>query len=164
MVTTRLTIRSLAPEDNAAVAAIIRQVMTEFHCTGENYSITDPEIDDMYQAYNDDYSAFFVVVNEQNEPVGCGGLGPLAGGPAGTCELRKMYLMPSARGRGAGKQLLHRCLEKARELGYRQMYLETVERMVTANALYQQAGFLRLSTPMGNTGHTACEAWYLLVF
>ena len=43
-----LSLRSITPDDNAAVARIIRTVMPEFNCVGEGFSINDPELRDMY--------------------------------------------------------------------------------------------------------------------
>ncbi len=154
-------IRPITKPDNPSVAAIIRQVMTEYETVGPGYSINDPEVDHMFEAYDPANSAFFVVeVNGQVQ--GCGGIGPLVGAPPSVCELKKMYFLPGLRGRGLGKQLLNRCLNAARALGYWQCYLETVVRMQEANRLYQKMGFRLLDQPLGNTGHNACEAYYLL--
>ncbi|MCB9293557.1 MAG: MarR family transcriptional regulator [Lewinellaceae bacterium] len=155
------TLRPVQPGDNKKVARIIRQVMTEFGTVGEGYSIMDPEVDGMYEAYRNPRSAFFVI-ERQGEVLGCGGIGPLAGGDEQTCELKKMYFLPELRGMGWGKRLALHCLGKARELGYRLCYLETVERMWQANKLYQRLGFKRLDAPLGSTGHSGCEAFYAL--
>ena len=154
-------LRSIQPGDNGPVARIIRQVMAEFGAVGEGYSIMDPEVDAMYEAYNNPRSGFFVV-ERQDEILGCGGVGPLAEGDKDTCELKKMYFLPELRGLGWGKRLASHCLEHARQLGYRQCYLETVDRMWQANRLYRQLGFERLENPLGCTGHSACEAYYAL--
>jgi putative acetyltransferase len=154
-------IRPIRPEDDAAVAAIIREVMASFGATGPGYSSSDAEVDAMSAAYDGARAAFFVV--ELDDTVaGCGGIGPLAGADAGTCELRKMYLMPLARGRGIGRALLQRCLEAARGRGYRRCYLETLSSMEAAQRLYQQAGFRLLEAPLGATGHSGCSRHYLL--
>lgn len=152
-------IRPIQPGDNPAVAAIIRQVMTEFSCVGEGYSILDPEVDKMYEAYHNERSVFYVVVKD-GEPVGCGGIAPLAGGDPEVCELRKMYYLPALRGQGLGTRLLRGCMNEARRLGFKYMYLETVDRMSAANHLYQKAGFIRLEKPMGATGHDSCDRFY----
>jgi len=89
-------------------------------------------------------------------------VGPLAGGEEGVCELRKMYFLPAARGLGAGKALLARCIEEARARGYRRMYLETLTGMDAAQRLYERFGFTKLAAPLGATGHFGCDRWYAL--
>jgi len=104
-----LKLREIQAADNAAMAEVIRTVMPEFDCVGEGFSITDPEVDDMSGAYTAEGSAFFVVTtggaagaaNADEKAVLLGGAGfaPLTGGDGTICELRKMYLLPAARGR-----------------------------------------------------------------
>lgn len=151
-------IRKIRPSDNPAVARIIRQVMTEYGAVGEGYSIQDPEVDDMFNAYPEPHSIFFVISREKRV-LGCGGIGPLTGGAAKTCELRKMYFLPELRGTGMGTRLLNQCLDSARELGYQTCYLETLDSMVHARHLYSKHGFKALKAPMGQTGHSKCDAW-----
>lgn len=154
-------IRLIERSDEPLVAQIIRQVMTEFACVGEGYSISDPEVDQMYTAYQGDKAAFFVI-EHQGQVMGCGGFGPLVGGDGLTCELKKMYFLAELRGYGMGKKLLDTCISTATDYGYQTMYLETVARMVAANALYQKRGFQPLSGPQGATGHSSCDAFYAL--
>ncbi len=155
------TIRPIRPADNPAMARIIRQVMTEYGAVGDGYSILDPEVDAMYEAYAAPDHAFFVVERE-GKVVGGAGIAPLRDSGEGVCELRKMYLLPEGRGQGWGRQLLGHCLAAARERGFRTCYLETVHRMGEAQKLYLAAGFKPLAGPMGNTGHNACDAWYAM--
>jgi putative acetyltransferase len=58
-----------------------------------------------------------------------------------TCELRKMYLIPSARGLGLGKHVLERAIARARALGFKQIVLETSSKLIAANQLYNKFGF-----------------------
>ena len=150
--------RPIRRKDNPAVGTIIRQVMTEYCAVGAGYSIRDAEVDDMFGAYPRETSAFFVI-ERQGRIIGCGGIGPLSDGDPDTCELRKMYFLGELRGTGMGTRLLGACLESARELGYRHCYLETLESMTHARHLYSKHGFELLDKPLGNTGHTACNAW-----
>lgn len=161
MIKTSFTLREIQAKDNPAVARLIREVMTEFGATGQGYSINDPEVDAMYEAYNNERSAFFVIENG-DKILGCGGIGPLKGGEANTCELKKMYFYPELRGQGQGQRMLEKCLEAARAMGYSICYLETISSMAKANRLYQKAGFKKLEGKMGNTGHSACNAFYTL--
>ena len=153
-------IRPILATDDAALASIIRTVMPEFGASGAGFAIHDPEVDFMSRAYAEPRCSYFVV--ERNGRVeGGGGIAPLEGGNADTCELRKMYFLPALRGLGAGKALMARCLDAARSLGFRQCYIETLAGMDAAQALYRKAGFRALAGPMGSTGHHGCNRFYL---
>lgn len=153
-----MLIRKIQASDNERVADIIREVMTEFGAVGEGYSIEDPEVDSMFQAYSNTRSAFYVVEHEK-VVVGCGGIAELQGGDPSTCELKKMYFLESARGKGAGKIMAEMLIVDARRFGYRKIYIETLERMEAAGRLYQQLGFQRLDAPLGKTGHCSCDSY-----
>lgn len=157
-----LSIRLIQKTDNAAVAAIIRSVMTSFGAVGAGYSIEDPEVDKMYEAYNQDRAAMYVVVDDiSQEVLGCGGYAPLTGAGVEVCELRKMYFLPASRGKGMGRKMLETILKATKREAYTHCYLETLDRMQKANQLYQKAGFMPILEPMGNTGHCACDRYYL---
>jgi putative acetyltransferase len=93
--------------------------------------------------------------------VGGGGVAPLEHGEPDVCELRKMYFLPEARGFGAGRAMITRCLDTARELGFKRCYLETLTGMDAAQALYRKQGFTPLCAPMGSTGHHGCDRWFI---
>lgn len=157
-----LALRPVRPEDDPAVAAIIRAVMPEFGASGPGFAINDPEVDFMSRAYGGPRSLYFVVVAPDGRVVGGGGVGPLAGAAEDVCELRKMYFLPEARGTGTGETLLRRCIETARSMGYGTMYLETLTGMDAAQRLYARLGFVRLAEAMGDTGHHGCNRFYAL--
>ena len=157
---TTLTVRPIEARDDAAIAAIIRTVMPEFGAVGSGFAIADPEVDWMHRAYAAPRCAYFVV--ERDGVVeGGGGIAPLEGGDPGTCELRKMYFLPSLRGLGAGTALMAHCLDAARAAGFQQCYLETLSGMDAAMRLYERSGFQRIAAPMGATGHGGCNTFYL---
>jgi putative acetyltransferase len=154
-------LRPIAAADDAAVAHVIRTVMPEFGACGPGFAINDPEVDWMSRAYAGPRAAYFVIERD-GRVLGGGGIAPLAGGDDGTCELRKMYFLPGARGHGLGERLLRHCLDAARALGYRACYLETLGGMDAAVALYEKLGFVRLERPLGETGHYSCDRYYRL--
>jgi len=154
-------IRPVRLSDNPAVAQIIREVMTEYGAVGCGFSINDPEVDSIYEAYPPPRSAFFVVAI-RNKVLGCGGMGQLQGGEAGVCELRKMYFKPELRGTGAGTRLLGVILDAARAAGYSLCYLETLENMNQARRLYIKHGFRPIDHALGNTGHSSCNRFMTL--
>jgi len=157
---TGFVIRPLAPADDPALAAIIRSVMPEFGAGGAGFAIHDAEVAAMHAAYAQPRCAYFVV-EAAGEVLGGGGIAPLAGGRGDTCELRKMYFLPALRGHGAGHALLGRCLDAARDLGYRRCYIETLSGMDAAQHLYQRHGFRRIPVALGATGHFGCDRYYL---
>lgn len=154
-------IRPIESRDNAAVARIIRSVMTEYGAVGTGFSILDPEVDDMY-GFAQKQGVVFFVLEEEEAVYGCAGIAPLKGADPSVCELQKMYFLPEARGRGWGREMLQTCLGAARLLGYQLCYLETLHSMKEAGRLYLAAGFSPASGPMGNTGHSSCNAFYTL--
>jgi len=154
------SIRPIEPGDDARIAEIIRTVMPEYGAVGEGYSIMDPEVDAMSEAYAGDAAAYFVALLD-GRVVGGAGIGPLVGGPSDVCELKKMYVLREARGLGLGRQLMERSLEAARRAGYRRCYLETLAHMTEARGLYESRGFRPLDAPMGSTGHSGCNGWYI---
>jgi putative acetyltransferase len=156
-----LVFRPIRPADDAQVAHIIRTVMTEFGAVGTGFSIEDPEVDAMSAAYDAPRASYWVLENtELGTLAGCGGIAPLQGGDADTCELKKMYFLPEARGVGKGRELIDLLEKMAIERGFKHMYLETIERMAAANRLYQRAGFEPLAQQLGHTGHSACGLFY----
>ena len=58
--------------------------------------------------------------------------------------------------------MMTRCLDAARQFGFRQCYLETLTGMDAAMRLYERSGFRRIGQPMGATGHGGCNTFYLL--
>jgi putative acetyltransferase len=128
---------------------------------GDGFAINDPEVDWMSRSYSQPRSAYFVVERD-GRIEGGGGIAPLTGGDGDTCELRKMYFLPSLRGLGAGTALMEQCLDAAREHGFKRCYLETLCGMTAAQKLYERTGFRRIDGPMGATGHGGCNTFMVL--
>ncbi len=151
----------IRPEDNAAIARIIRATLTEFGANHPGTVFTDPTTDDLYSLFRA-AGSFYHVAEYQGRLLGGAGIFPSEGLPAGTCELVKMYLIPAARSIGLGRRMIADGLEKARSLGYRHVYIETMPELSRAVEVYRRFGFRDLTGPLGNTGHFGCSVWMML--
>jgi putative acetyltransferase len=80
----------------------------------------------------------FLVAREDGRAVACGGICRFDETRA---ELKRMYVVPEARGRGLGRAILEALEEAARELGYAGLVLETGELHHEALGLYASAGY-----------------------
>jgi putative acetyltransferase len=81
----------------------------------------------------------FLVASVAGAPVGCGAFRLL---DPQTAELKRMYIAPSARGKGLGRSLVAALETEARALGARRLVLETGTRQIAAIALYRGTGFV----------------------
>jgi putative acetyltransferase len=80
----------------------------------------------------------FLVGRIDGEAVACGGI---ARYDHTTAEIRRMYVVPSARGRGLSHRVLGALEDEARALGYSFVRLETGNLQSAAIGLYVSAGF-----------------------
>jgi putative acetyltransferase len=96
-----------------------------------------PDFEEELAALPGGYEAVLVARLEE-EVVGCAALKRL---PDGTCEMKRLYVRPGARGSGTGRLLVEALIARARELGYPAMRLDTLPTMDTARALYLSLSF-----------------------
>ncbi|NQY05787.1 MAG: GNAT family N-acetyltransferase [Flavobacteriaceae bacterium] len=153
-------IREIKLEDNSAAAKVIREVLVEMGVPKVGTAYEDKALDEMYETYDRDKAAYFVV-EENQEIIGGAGIAQLDNYDGNVCELQKMYFSPKARGRGLGSKMMQICLNFAKEIGFDQCYLETMPYMEDARKLYKKVGFTSLEKPMGDTGHYNCSRWMI---
>jgi GNAT superfamily N-acetyltransferase len=90
----------------------------------------------------------YVIVREDGRAVAGGGIRRLE---RGVCEIKRMFVVPEARGRGHGRRLLEALERVARDLGYRFARLDTAQSMTTALAMYRSAGYRPIPDYNGNS-------------
>lgn len=84
-----------------------------------------------------------LVVTEAGRVVGFCGYGPSrdADAPDATAEVRTIYLLREAAGRGIGRRLFARAIERMRALGYRRATLWVLESNERSRRFYEAAGW-----------------------
>lgn len=89
----------------------------------------------------------FLLLYRGGEPIACGGLKRLS---AETGEIKRMYVVPSARGAGVGRRLLDELEARAEAIGYRRLRLDTGAEQPAARAIYEAAGYRPIPDYNGN--------------
>ena len=153
-------IREIKKVDNNKIRKILQLVMTEFKVPKHGTALADPEIFNMYSAYSDKRSIYYVL-EKNNKIYGGAGISKLKNSNKNICELQKMYFLRDARGLGLGNKMIIKCLNKAIQFGFESCYIETMYNMTDAQKLYLSNGFIYIDNPIGNTGHSSCPVWML---
>ena len=156
-----ITIRKIAPSDNAALAELIRIIFREFKIDKPGTVYTDPTTDHLYELFQTPCSVYWVA-EENGKLLGGCGIYPTDNLPNGCAELVKFYLSKAARSKGIGKELMQKSIVSATEFGFRQLYLESFSKLAKAVSMYEKAGFRTINAPLGQSVHYACTIWMLL--
>lgn len=156
------TIRKLHKSDLPQLINLIKTIWSEFGFDSSHpqASIFEEELHKTYEAYTCKKSNYYVLVNEK-KIIGGVGFAPLIGVNESICELKGMYLSSQLRGLGLGSVILKNALQDAKSKGFKKCYLETMNFMHGANTLYIKFGFKKLDKPIGNTGHSWTNCWYI---
>ena len=155
-----MQIREMEERDNKMMEQIIKHSLESFDLNIPGTAYFDPQLSALAEFYKKLHHAkYWVAVNEENEVKGGIGIAPFEE-KTKTCELQKLYVKPEAQGRGLAKALLKTALNFA-EKHYTYCYLETMEKLETANFLYIQFGFQQLEQPLEGSEHSTMDAWYM---
>ena len=130
-------IRLATNRDGERIRALVFAVLAEYGLQPDAET-SESDLKDIEATYLKPGGVFELVEDERGNLAGTVGLCPL---DENTCKLRKMYLIPEARGKGLGRRMLERAIEHARRLGFKTIILETVSVMKEAVRLYTRSGF-----------------------
>lgn len=131
-------IRPWEPSDRQSAATVIGAVLAEYGLSWEPQG-ADQDVLAVEECYWQRGGEFWVV-EHQGIVVGTGAFYPI---PRGTqaAEIRKMYLLPQARGQGLGYFLLKQLEQAIAAQGYCQVWLETASVLSEAVQLYERNGY-----------------------
>jgi len=155
-----MKIRQVQESDNLGLAKMIRNVFEEYDAPKKGTVYSDTTTDALFELFQNKKSILYVAENSENI-LGCCGIFPTPGLPDHCAELVKFYLPKELRNKGIGKILLERCIAAAKQLGYSQLYIESLPHFSKAISMYEKQGFISLKNPLGESGHTSCNIWML---
>lgn len=155
-----MIIRKITSDDNAQMAAIIRNSLLEFNAAKPGTVYFDETTDYLSDVFTKERSAYFLI--EVNNEIAAGaGIFPTEGLPENVCELVKMYVSKKYRRNSYGQTLLEKCMEEAKKNGYEKIYLESMPELTNAIAMYEKNGFKKIAGSLGNSGHTGCDVFMI---
>jgi GNAT superfamily N-acetyltransferase len=143
-------IEARSPEDYAAAKAII-QAYARWVGIDLEFQNFSHELATLTTMYGPPHGAM-LLARDGDAVVGCVGLRELESDIA---EMKRMFVPPEYRGRGIGRGLLETFIAKARELGYKAVRLDTVQRLDAAAAMYRRHGFVPIAPYCYNPDPTA---------
>ncbi len=145
-----VTIRPAAEADLPAIRGLLRAYVAWI-----NLDLGFQDFEGEWRALPGEYApprGALLVAEVGTDAVAMIALRPLA---EGVCEMKRLFVQPSARGLGIGRALITRVLDEARASGYGEMRLDTLPVMGEAQAIYHAFGFRDIEpyyqTPIAGT-------------
>ena len=99
----------------------------------------EDELQTLHKVYSSPRGCI-ILAKLNGEVLGCIALKPIGDN---ICEMKRLYVRPSARGKGLGKQLVEELIYFARNAGYKAMKLDTIASLKEAIKLYRSKGFVK---------------------
>lgn len=149
-----------AADDNE-LAEMIRDNLKKHHLDIPGTAYYDENLNHLSLFYLEDEAKrfYYVLKDEEGHVIGGVGLAELTF--FDKCgELQKLYLAETAKGAGIGYKLIALIEDKARELGYERIYLETHTNLAAAIHIYEKCGYREIDKPEGVV-HATMNRFYI---
>ena len=156
MTTPAMCLRQAESPELVATARDLFQEYAEAIATNLEYQGFGAELAALPAPYVPPQGAL-LIAHVGAEVAGCVGLRPLNGGVG---EMKRLYVRPGYRSLGLGKHLVEAVIHAARQAGYRELRLDTLPSMASAQALYRRLGFVEI--PPYNTTHLPGTRFFAL--
>jgi L-amino acid N-acyltransferase YncA len=130
-------VRAVFPDDLKDVLDLYREYVSST-LVDLSYQDNDQEFSQLPEKYGSEESKIFLLKRD-GKPVGCAAFRKL---DEAVCEMKRVYIRQSARGRNQGAKLVDRVLQEAVISGYRKICLDVLPEFKTALKLYRSYGFV----------------------
>ncbi|KAL4818687.1 acyl-CoA N-acyltransferase [Aspergillus spinulosporus] len=152
---TKFRIISAQTAEDIATARSLFTAYVEWLNIDLGFQDFQSELDSLPGKYGAPHGDLLLAYSTENKPLGCVAVRPLDDSKQ-SCEMKRLYVSPEARGMGLGKALVAAIVQRAKDLGYKEMRLDTLpSRMQGAIVLYTRVGFVKTTpyyeTPMHET-------------
>lgn len=141
------------PAGSGDAAALVAAMVAEMRVLYDGLDLEGPDMPKAGPAELGPPGGVYLVGYRDGIPVCGGGLMRL---PDGSCEIKRMYVVPEARRSGVARALLAALEHEARGLGYRVVRLDTGSRQPHAQAFYEASGYRRV----GNFNNNPAAAFH----
>lgn len=148
----------LTKEYDAALADLIRRSLKAHGLDIPGTAYFDPMLGNLSDYYDYPGREYYVLLN-QGVLIGGIGFSEFEGFPS-CCELQKLYLDDSAQGHAHGYDMIRFIEERARESGYKKIYLETHTNLEAAIHVYEKVGYKEIDRPE-SVVHSTMNRFYL---
>ncbi len=138
----------LKPEYDLTLADLIRTNLKKYHLDIPGTVYFDDNLNHLSDFYLADPARrhYIVLLDDSDRLIGGVGLAEFEFFDD-CCELQKLYLADEVKGAGLSYKLISLIEDKAKELGYKRMYLETHDNLAAAIHVYEKSGFKEIEKP-----------------
>lgn len=152
--------RTLLPNDDLDLAEIIRTNLKAHALDIPGTVYFDDNLNHLSGYYGESDMREYFILEEDGKILGGVGFAEFSK-PDGIAELQKLYLTNEVKGRGLGRYLVELVIEKAKEAGYKKLYLETHTNLQTALIVYEKCGFIEIEKP-DSVNHSTMNKFYIM--
>ncbi|BBB26323.1 GNAT family N-acetyltransferase [Amphritea japonica] len=146
-------VRAVFPDDLKEVLDLYREYIASTS-VDLSFQDNDQEFTHLPEKYSSEESKIFLV-KKGRKSVGCAAFRRL---DESVCEMKRVYIQPSARGHKLGNKLVDRVLQEAVLSGYKKICLDVLPEFKAALKLYRSYGFVE-HPPITNNPISGTSFW-----
>lgn len=129
-----------SPNDYDAAKSLMLEYLEV--ALGDDYNVGGAGLKEELENFPGPYqppSGLLLLAKFEDHYCGCLALRPIS---KTTGEVMRMYVQPAMRGKGIAEMLMRQLLVDAKNIGYQEVYLDSLKRFTSAHKLYEKLGFI----------------------